>query len=150
MWLYLKEGSFLCTVNMCGPTFKVKPKQTESLHQGESEYKKECKSKGITWTNMRKLHSQTLSHAAPFCRYRPTSCLQHVFLFERPPLPPHPEPVRTTDSSTMETVCTQWMSDLSIQATSNPPCHTHMQLELDCITGFAVITLRISVARFIG
>ena len=56
-----------------------------------------------------------------------------VFIREAP-LPPHPDPMGTTDSSTMGTVCALWMTDLSIQA--NPPphpsyppylSHTHIQ-----------------------
>lgn len=69
------------------------------------------------------------------------------------PLPPHPDPMGTTDDSTMETVCMPWMTDLSIQATRNPPSrptpplppqpchpvthtHIHTYKQMDCITDF--------------
>lgn len=91
------------------------------------------------WGDMTKLHSQALVLSFQPCFL----FAARVFIWEARVLP-HPDPMRTTVISTMETLCPPWMTDLSTQATRDPPptppsvshpLHT-CKKQLDCITGF--------------
>lgn len=73
-----------------------------------------------SWGDMTKLHSQALVLSFQRCFL----FAARVFIWEAPVLP-HPDPMRTTVISTMETLCPLWMTDLSTQATRDPPHHHH-------------------------
>lgn len=70
------------------------------------------------WGDMTKLHSQALVLSFQPCFL----FAARVFIWEARVLP-HPDPMRTTVISTMETLCPLWMTDLSTQATRDPPPH---------------------------